>query len=801
MDSQTSNSVPMNGGADTCSYGDDVKVKELEKALEAALSPASGWRDDDHNEFRQNNMARADDLEYHQPTTPDEDIYMDEGSFADIAAKILRKRYPNRESAFSRPLTEDDAQYLTTELRNFAVVTTYNPEFRRRYRVWAIDRRPACEIRIPLSEKEMAGHGESEGPTVAQYLKQRYGVDIAMENAPCIAVKKMQGMTYLPIEFCEMVPCQLRCTKEFEPKDPAMMWQAHLPGKVNADDAAGEHNGAQPKSKKKKAKALTEATDRDAAPAAEITSEQQHAAKLTQNELPAGEFDVPAEIWKQRKDVNVCLRCGHPSHRLLECELYGTPVREGAVDWKDVPAYVATGMEIPTQPKMKLSKKCGISNTQWHRRREMGLCGRCAHPGHGLRECKLLKDPEFAYDGSHTWIDVPEYLADSTAGDGPDYGRIPNGYIWEHGRFWPENEDDLPAAPPAATEQGTATSIVAEQYPQAAPTVLWNEEAQSKGPGGNDGAEGQTVSSEENKMANRMLTKTPDADGYVHLSPEGKLKKRIKKEGSGSFIAAHSVVEVHYTGWILEPSHTGMSHDSTPFDGSREGVPFEYIHGDGQVLPAWEEVVGTMRPGEQAEIICSPEYAYGDEGVDDKVPPQATLKFELEILNVTPPPDPVFIRLADAEGHKTRGNEYFKTGKYSLAQEAYEDALTRLGPSWGSSVVEHVEISQLRATLNANLALSYLRTNDCNKALAATKQGLLHAPRSTKLWYRQAQAAKALQMWDLAEKAAQTALELDPSDKDVISFLEGTPAARQAQVRAEKQVYAAMFGVKKAGVT
>ncbi|KAJ3151648.1 cytochrome P450 monooxygenase 9 [Geranomyces michiganensis] len=792
--------------ADSSFHNDDVKIDLLERDLKAALSHDTEWRNENVNEFRQIPGAPPGDLEYHEPTTPDDDIYMDEGPFADIVAKLLRKRYPNRAAPFSRILTVDDAEYLTTELRNFRVVTTHNPEFRRRYCVWGIDRRPATEIRLPLTEQQLCEQGMSEGPTVATYLKQRYGVELTLQNAPCIAVKKMQGMTYLPIEFCEMVPSQLKCTKDFEPKDPAMMWQTSNADSIVVDSATGVKKAI----KKKKTKALSgagnfadgvsNATDQDTTPAAEAIVEEQQDIDQNACRVPVGQFGVPSETWKLRKEINVCLRCGHPSHRLLECELYGTSVQPGASDWKDVPSYVATGMEIPTQPKIRLSKRCGISNTQWHRRLEIGLCGRCAHPGHGLRECALLKDPEFAYDGSRTWLDVPEYLSDSKPGNGPDYGRIPNGFIWENGRFWSKDDDHLDVAVlPVPLQKPAPSTIENRQFmkAEAATPDVGSEKEISIKVGKSDADKDLPVADYEKAESTDIIDRIPDSNGYVHLDLNGKLKKKTVKTGFGPLIAPLSQIQVHYTGWILGEEDTDTSHRSAPFESSRTSNPVEFIYGDGQVLAAWDQVIGTMRPGEQVEIICSHEYAYGDQGLDDKVAPYATLLFELEVLDVTPPPDPIKVRFADAQNHKARGNEDFKAGNFILAQEAYEEALRRLGPSWGSTIEDSFEIDQLRAALNANLALSYLRTNDCAKAFAAAKEGLLSAPRSAKLWYRQAQAAKGLKQWDVAAKAAETARELNPNDRDIVSFLAGIPAARKAVARTEQHMYAAMLGLRK----
>ncbi|KAM8891837.1 peptidyl-prolyl cis-trans isomerase FKBP4 isoform 2-T2 [Spinachia spinachia] len=82
-------------------------------------------------------------------------------------------------------------------------------------------------------------------------------------------------------------------------------------------------------------------------------------------------------------------------------------------------------------------------------------------------------------------------------------------------------------------------------------------------------------------------------------------------------------VFVHYVGTLL---------DGSPFDSSRErGEKFSFELGKGQVIKAWDIGVGSMKVGELCQLICKPEYAYGSAGSPPKIPPNATLVFEVEL--------------------------------------------------------------------------------------------------------------------------------------------------------------------------
>ncbi|CAK9034485.1 unnamed protein product [Durusdinium trenchii] len=84
-------------------------------------------------------------------------------------------------------------------------------------------------------------------------------------------------------------------------------------------------------------------------------------------------------------------------------------------------------------------------------------------------------------------------------------------------------------------------------------------------------------------------------------------------------------VKVHYVGTLQT--------DGSKFDSSRDrGQPFEFNLGSGQVIRGWDLGVKTMKKGEVAKFTLAPDFAYGEEGSPPKIPPKATLVFEVELL-------------------------------------------------------------------------------------------------------------------------------------------------------------------------
>jgi len=111
----------------------------------------------------------------------------------------------------------------------------------------------------------------------------------------------------------------------------------------------------------------------------------------------------------------------------------------------------------------------------------------------------------------------------------------------------------------------------------------------------------------------------------VKLCDDGSLKKEVIKVGQGEGVPKRGdTVFVHYVGKL---------EDGTIFDSSRDrNEPFRFPVGRGRVIKGWDIGIATMRKGEKANLVCPPLYAYGARGSPPKIPPEATLHFEVEIL-------------------------------------------------------------------------------------------------------------------------------------------------------------------------
>ena len=152
-------------------------------------------------------------------------------------------------------------------------------------------------------------------------------------------------------------------------------------------------------------------------------------------------------------------------------------------------------------------------------------------------------------------------------------------------------------------------------------------------------------------------------------SGDASVNTKIITKGEGAKAVRHAKVAVHYTGWLK---------DGTKFDSSVDrGKPFQFTLGSGQVIPGWDRGVEGMRVGGKRELIIPPVLAYGRKGARGVIPPNATLRFEIALLSVTPPKytniDNASLKKLLAEGTKIvdlrRQDEWDETGVIEGSQK------------------------------------------------------------------------------------------------------------------------------------
>ena len=111
------------------------------------------------------------------------------------------------------------------------------------------------------------------------------------------------------------------------------------------------------------------------------------------------------------------------------------------------------------------------------------------------------------------------------------------------------------------------------------------------------------------------------------------LQKTDITTGGGAEAKTGATVRVHYTGWLYDqaaPDHRGKQFDSS----KDSGTPFDFRLGAGEVIQGWDDGVTGMKVGGKRVLTIPPALGYGAGGASGIIPPNATLIFEVELMDV-----------------------------------------------------------------------------------------------------------------------------------------------------------------------
>lgn len=271
---------------------------------------------------------------------------------------------------------------------------------------------------------------------------------------------------------------------------------------------------------------------------------------------------------------------------------------------------------------------------------------------------------------------------------------------------------------------------------------------------------------------------------FIKITEDGGVTKQILKASpEGESPEDGMDVEVSYIGTLAS--------DGSEFDRS-SGEPFTFSLGQGQVIKGWDVGVKTMKKGEKALFVLAPEYAYGASGSPPKIPANATLKFEVELLNFKAKEKTKWDfteeeRRAKARDFKVQGTEAFKKGDLQEAKARWEDAWTWVDYDNDAGLKEH------KLSTALNLALVLIKIGDAVLAKNYCDEALKIDEKNVKAFYRLAQVQGLAGEWEKAIETLTAALVFDPNNADIKNEKIVMAQKLKNMKNKEKKVFANMF--------
>jgi FKBP-type peptidyl-prolyl cis-trans isomerase len=141
-----------------------------------------------------------------------------------------------------------------------------------------------------------------------------------------------------------------------------------------------------------------------------------------------------------------------------------------------------------------------------------------------------------------------------------------------------------------------------------------------------DKTEIQTMQSQDVNVGAPEEQPVTSAPSSQPVAAGSEMLMTTTKEGTGEGAKDGDTLSVHYTGYL---------EDGTKFDSSVDrGTPFELTLGSGMVIQGWDIGLKGMKEGEMRKLVIPAKYAYGENGFPGVIPPNATLIFEVELVDI-----------------------------------------------------------------------------------------------------------------------------------------------------------------------
>ncbi|XP_067324492.1 inactive peptidyl-prolyl cis-trans isomerase FKBP6 [Anolis sagrei] len=282
------------------------------------------------------------------------------------------------------------------------------------------------------------------------------------------------------------------------------------------------------------------------------------------------------------------------------------------------------------------------------------------------------------------------------------------------------------------------------------------------------------------------------------ITGDGGVLKEILHDGSGERVPPGAAVLIKFSGYL--------EHMDRPFDYSWKDPKLMKL---GQDITLWGMELGllTMKKEEVARFLFRPDYAYGRLGCPPLIPPDATVMFEIELLDfvdcsewdqyvdLTPEQQdslPLEKVLKIAETARGLGNYLFRQGHFVDAKERYKQAY---------SILKHVsaeedelnKVNDAKLLVFLNLSVTYLKLDCPARALTFGEMALKLDTKNVKALFRCGQACRSLAEYDRARDFLIQAQKVQPFNRDINNELKKLASCYGDYNLKQKEMYCKMF--------
>lgn len=299
-------------------------------------------------------------------------------------------------------------------------------------------------------------------------------------------------------------------------------------------------------------------------------------------------------------------------------------------------------------------------------------------------------------------------------------------------------------------------------------------------------------------------TTSEKKEEYMDILGNGTLLKKVIREGQDERPEGRDIAVINYTGRL---------DDGTIVEEERD---FVVQIDDVEVVQGLDMALKLMNVGEQAEVIVSSRFAYGEQGLKNEehpersVPPNAQITYTVELVSTKEETDleskSYAARKEIGNKKRLRGNFWMKRQEYNLAIQSYRRALEYLDESEGGITnptesgnleptnAELQELLEDRMKVYNNLALAQLKIAAYDAALKSVDHVLQCQPNNAKALFRKGKILDAKGDTQGAISFLQKAATIDEDDKLIQSELSKLILKSKREARNEKDLYQKMLG-------